>query len=90
MYRALTAHIPLGESRWATRVNRTEALGEVAVVEFEAQDGIRRYFSGQIVEARVRGRHAKVWGAVFHRGGVLPWFCTFQPRPRGYDETLTR
>jgi hypothetical protein len=46
MYRALTAHTPLG----------AEALGDVAVVEPETQDGIRRCFSGRIVEARMRTR----------------------------------
>jgi type VI secretion system secreted protein VgrG len=36
-------------------------IGEVASVELEAQDGIKRYFSGQIVKVSARGLHDRHW-----------------------------
>ncbi|MDR0634168.1 MAG: type VI secretion system tip protein VgrG, partial [Azoarcus sp.] len=40
----------------------TQALiGEVAAVELEAQNGLVRWFSGQIVRASAKGRHGRHW-----------------------------
>jgi len=36
-------------------------IGEVAAVELEAQDGVKRYFSGQIVKAGARGKDGRHW-----------------------------
>ncbi|MDH5858725.1 type VI secretion system Vgr family protein [Lampropedia aestuarii] len=36
-------------------------IGEVAAIEMEAQNGIRRYFSGQIVRFAALGKRGKYW-----------------------------